>query len=81
VKRIHLPGHYSKSSKSLARGVPVNQAQSNSKTDEQIALVVVRREPVSQSGPRIEQCDFEELLERAMEILSARTKGASCFHP
>jgi hypothetical protein len=59
----------------------VNQAQSNVKPDEQIALVVAQCEPVSQSGPRIEQCDFEELLERAMEILSARTKGASCFHP
>ncbi len=58
----------------------MNQAQSNFKTDERIALVVAQREPVSQSGPRIEQCDFEELLERAMEILSARTKSASSSH-
>jgi hypothetical protein len=58
----------------------MNQAQSNSKTDEQIALVLVQREPASQSGPRIEQCDFEELLERAMEIFSARTKSASSSH-
>jgi len=59
----------------------VNQAQSNFKTDEQIAVVAVQREPVSQSGPRIEQCDFEELLERAMEILSARTKECLLLPP
>jgi hypothetical protein len=27
---------------------------------------------VSQVGPRIERCEFEQLLQRAMEILNAR---------
>jgi len=77
MKRIHPRAHYSKSSISLARGVPVNQVQSNLKTDEQTCVVVAQGPNVTQLGPRIEQCDFEDLLERAMMILNARAKAAS----
>jgi len=50
----------------------VNQVQSNLKTDEQTSVVVAQGPNVTHSGPRIEPCDFEDLLERAMEILNAR---------
>jgi len=55
----------------------VNQVQSNLKTDEQTCVVVAQGPNVTQLGPRIEQCDFEDLLERAMMILNARAKAAS----
>jgi len=54
----------------------VNQVQSNLETDEQARVVVAQGPNVTYLGPRIEQCDFEDLLERAMKILSARAKAA-----
>jgi len=39
---------------------------------EEHSVVVVRNLNVSQAGPRIERCEFEQLLQRAMEILNAR---------
>ena len=41
-------------------------------TEEQNSVVLVENLNVSQVGPRIERCKFEQLLQRAMEILNAR---------
>ena len=41
-------------------------------TEEQNSVVLVENLNVSQVGPRIERCEFEQLLQRAMEILNAR---------
>jgi hypothetical protein len=41
-------------------------------TEEQNSVAVVQNLSVSQVGPRIERCEFEQLLQRAMEILNAR---------
>jgi hypothetical protein len=40
--------------------------------DEQNSVVVTQSLNVSHIGPRIERCEFEQLLQRAMEILNAR---------
>jgi hypothetical protein len=65
VKRFHALAHYSKLSNFLRGGVSVNQDHSS-----------LHAYP----GARIERCEFESLLERAMEILSARAKSASSPH-
>jgi hypothetical protein len=41
-------------------------------TEEQNAAMVAQSLSLSQAGPRIERCEFEQLLQRAMEILNAR---------
>ncbi len=41
-------------------------------TEEQNAVVVGKSLNVRDAGPRIERCEFEQLLQRAMEILNAR---------
>ena len=40
-------------------------------TEEQNAAIVAQSLNVGHSGPRIERCEFEQLLQRAMEILNA----------
>ncbi len=40
--------------------------------NEQNAVVVSQNPSAEQAGPRIERCEFEQLLQRAMEILNAR---------
>jgi len=40
--------------------------------DEQRALAVAQNLNVRDTGPRIGRCEFEQLLQRAMEILNAR---------
>jgi hypothetical protein len=40
--------------------------------DEQNSVVVTHSLNIGESGPRIERCEFEQLLQRAMEILNAR---------
>lgn len=50
----------------------MNQVQSSLKTDEQTSVVVPQGPNVTRLGPRIERCEFEQLLQRAMEILNAR---------
>ena len=42
--------------------------------------VVTTSPSVSYPGPRVERCKFENLLERAMEILSARAKSVLAPH-
>lgn len=41
-------------------------------TEEQNSVVVAQSVNVSYAGPRIELCEFEQLLQRAMEILNTR---------
>jgi hypothetical protein len=41
-------------------------------TDEQNSVLTTQSLDVNLAGPRIERCEFEQLLQRAMEILNAR---------
>jgi hypothetical protein len=41
-------------------------------TEKQNSVVVTQSSNVRDIGPRIERCEFEQLLQRAMEILNAR---------
>ena len=72
MKRFHAVGHYLGSGNSFARGVLVNLDHCSLPTEEQNSVVVVQNLDVSQVVPRIERCEFEKLLQRAMEILDAR---------
>jgi hypothetical protein len=72
VKRIHAIGHYLGTGNSFARGVSVNLDHCSLPAEEQNSVVIVRNLNGGQVGPRIERCEFEQLLERAMEILNAR---------
>jgi hypothetical protein len=71
LKRFGSSGHYSKFSNFSARGVSVN-VHCNLQIDEQSSALVSQSPNVSHAGPRIERCEFEQLLQRAMEILNAR---------
>jgi hypothetical protein len=55
----------------------VKLARCNLQTVEENPVVITQSPSVTAAGPRIERCKFENLLERAMEILSARAKSAS----
>lgn len=72
VKRIHAVGHYLGSSNSFAWGGLVNLDHCSLSTEEQNSVVVAQSLNASHTGPRIERCEFEQLLQRAMEILNAR---------
>jgi hypothetical protein len=50
----------------------VNLDYCNLHPTENNSVAVTQSLNVSHSGPRIERCEFEQLLERAMEILNAR---------
>ncbi len=50
----------------------MNLEHCNLTIDEQIPVVAVQRQNFVHAGPRIERREFEELLQRAMEILNAR---------
>ena len=50
----------------------MNLEHCNFPTDEQISVTVTQSLNVRDTGPRIERCEFEQLLQRAMEILNAR---------
>jgi hypothetical protein len=50
----------------------VNLEHCNLQIDEQIPVAVTKRQHFTHAGPSIERCEFEELLQRAMEILNAR---------
>jgi hypothetical protein len=50
----------------------VNLEYCNLRIDEQIPVVAVQRPNLVHAGRRIERREFEELLQRAMEILNAR---------
>jgi hypothetical protein len=50
----------------------VNLDYCNLHPTENNSVAVTQRLNVSHSGPRIERCEFEQLLQRAMEILNAR---------
>lgn len=53
------------------------QIQSNPTSENCLPIAGAQMQPASPAAPRIERCEFEALLERAMEILSARTRNAS----
>ena len=72
VKRFPRTGHYLRSSNSSARGVSVNLVHGNLPIEEQSAAAASQVLGVLPLGPRIERCEFEQLLQRAMEILNAR---------
>jgi hypothetical protein len=50
----------------------VNLEYCNLKIDERIPVLAVQSPSFPHAGPRIERREFEELLQRAMEILNAR---------
>jgi hypothetical protein len=54
----------------------VNLVPRNLQTDEQNSAAVSQMQNVAPPGPRIERCEFEQLLQRAMEILNARDLNA-----
>ena len=72
MKRFRSLGHYLVSGNSFARGVLVNLDHCSLPTEEQNLVVGTQSSNVSDIGPRIERCEFEQLLQRAMEILNAR---------
>src|SRR5271157_1572751 len=72
VKRFRSLGHYLGSGNSFARSVLVNLDHCSLPTEEQNSVVVAQNLNFSDTGPRIERCEFEQLLQRAMEILNAR---------
>jgi hypothetical protein len=79
VKRFQRLVHYSQLSIFLG-GASVNLDHCNVQVDEQILAVAAQNQNLVYARPRIERCEFENLLERAMEILSARAKSASSPH-
>jgi len=50
----------------------VNLDPSNVQAGEESSAVLAQSQPATHAGPRIERCEFEQLLQRAMEILNAR---------
>jgi hypothetical protein len=50
----------------------VNFVQDNLQLAGQNLTAASRVQDAAQLGPRIERCEFEQLLQRAMEILNAR---------
>lgn len=56
------------------------QIQSNPASENSLPLSSAQMQSAPPDAPRIERCEFEALLERAMQILSARTKNASASH-
>lgn len=58
----------------------MNLELSHSQPEEQASFAATLRRTVIPPGPGIERCEFEALLLRAMEILSARSKTASASH-
>lgn len=58
----------------------MNQVQANFQTVQQNSVIATQSQSIACPAPRIEHCEFERLLERAMEILSARAKSATASH-
>jgi hypothetical protein len=58
----------------FSRGASVNLDHCNLQIDEQIPVVAAQNQNLVYSGPRIERCESEKLVERTMEILSARAR-------
>jgi hypothetical protein len=50
----------------------VNLDYCDASIEERNSVVVTQSISVRPIGPRIERCEFEQLLQRAMEILNAR---------
>jgi hypothetical protein len=50
----------------------VNLDHGRPHTNEQNSVVTTQNIEVNLAGPRIERCEFEQLLQRAMEILNVR---------
>lgn len=48
---------------------------------EQNAVAASQMQKAAQQGPRIERCEFEQLLQRAMEILNVRELEAQLKTP
>jgi hypothetical protein len=58
----------------------VNLDHSNVQAGEESSAVLVQSQTATSAGPRIERCEFEQLLQRAMEILNARSNNAAASH-
>jgi hypothetical protein len=58
----------------------VNIDHSNFPAGEEGSAVHVQTQTATHAGPRIERCEFESLLERAMKILNARSNNAAASH-
>jgi hypothetical protein len=58
----------------------VNLDHSNFQAGEEGSTVHVQTQTATHAGARIERCEFESLLERAMEILNARSNNAAASH-
>jgi hypothetical protein len=50
----------------------VNLVPDNLQIEEQSSTAASQMQNAAQPGPRIERCEFEQLLQRAMEILNGR---------
>jgi hypothetical protein len=50
----------------------VNLDHGSLATENQNSVVTTQSLDVNLAGPRIERCEFEQLLQRAMEILNVR---------
>jgi hypothetical protein len=72
VKRFRSHLHYLRSGNSSARGVLVNPDHCSLPAEKQNSVVTTKSLDVNLAGPRIERCEFEKLLQRAMEILKVR---------
>jgi hypothetical protein len=72
VKRFRDDMHYLRSGNSSARGVLVNLEHGSLPTEKQNSVVTTQSLDANLAGPRIERCEFEQLLQRAMEILNVR---------
>ena len=81
VKRFCVRGHYLRFSHSFSGGESVTLEHCDLPIEEPVSRVPTPNQDSTHSGTRIERCEFESLFERAMEILSARTKSASYLTP
>ena len=50
----------------------MNLDHSKFQAGEEGSTVHIQSQTATHAGPRIERCEFEQLLQRAMEILNAR---------
>ena len=50
----------------------MNLVPDNLQIEEQSSTTASQMQNAAEAGPRIERCEFEQLLQRAMEILNGR---------
>jgi hypothetical protein len=59
----------------------VNFVHDNPQVEEQSSTAASQLQTAVPLGPRVERCEFEQLLQRAMEILNARDLQAQLKKP